>query len=338
MLLLADRPNLLVDEIDPGDLPALAREWAGLVARCPWATPFQLPEWLLPWLERFRPSTPWLVTVRDRGRLAALAPLFVYRDGGVRTVALLGAGVTDRLDLLVDGALVGPCVEALLAHLARHAERWQVLDFEQQGPASPLLAAPCPEGWTDEVTAQDACPALEIPPGAHDLTAFVPGTQRRRLRYFRGLAARHGGVRLVIARDEAERAELFRELVRLHGVRWQTRGGPGMLEAPAVERFLGDVSVAMMRAETLRLWGLRQGDAVIAVVCGFALRDWLCLYLSGFDPAYRRLSPGTLLLGAVLEEAARTGVRTVDFLRGREPYKYWWGARDVVNRRRRLRR
>jgi CelD/BcsL family acetyltransferase involved in cellulose biosynthesis len=39
----------------------------------------------------------------------------------------------------------------------------------------------------------------------------------------------------------------------------------------------------------------------------------------------------------VIEEAVREGARAIDFLRGREDYKYRWGAKDRETVRRRVR-
>ena len=44
-------------------------------------------------------------------------------------------------------------------------------------------------------------------------------------------------------------------------------------------------------------------------------------------------SPGTLLIAYALEDAVSRGDSEFDFLRGNEPYKYRWGARDRFNRR-----
>jgi CelD/BcsL family acetyltransferase involved in cellulose biosynthesis len=50
-------------------------------------------------------------------------------------------------------------------------------------------------------------------------------------------------------------------------------------------------------------------------------------YLSGFDPAYERLGPGSLLIEHAMTFARHAGQRWFDFLRGSEPYKYGWGRR-----------
>jgi CelD/BcsL family acetyltransferase involved in cellulose biosynthesis len=50
--------------------------------------------------------------------------------------------------------------------------------------------------------------------------------------------------------------------------------------------------------------------------------------MQGFDPAYVDFSPGMLVLEAVIRDALAEGRSRVDFLRGREKYKYAWGAQD----------
>ena len=64
----------------------------------------------------------------------------------------------------------------------------------------------------------------------------------------------------------------------------------------------------------------------------------LMLYLSGFDEDFATVSPGTLLLGHLIEDAIRDGTREIHFLRGGETYKYAWGGADRRNVNRRLAR
>ena len=57
-------------------------------------------------------------------------------------------------------------------------------------------------------------------------------------------------------------------------------------------------------------------------------------YLAGFDPRYKPFSPGTLLIAYTIESALAEHCKTVDFLRGNEAYKYFWGAQDQPTYRR----
>ena len=46
------------------------------------------------------------------------------------------------------------------------------------------------------------------------------------------------------------------------------------------------------------------------------------------DPELRTISPGSLIFGHGICQAVSEGAREVDFLRGQERYKYFWGARE----------
>jgi CelD/BcsL family acetyltransferase involved in cellulose biosynthesis len=94
-----------------------------------------------------------------------------------------------------------------------------------------------------------------------------------------------------------------------------------------------DAMPALLRAGLLRLVALRLEGRIVAVL--HALADppgraprVLYLYLQGFDPACEKLSPGLVLLGAVAEQAIAEGFGVLDFLRGQERYKRFWGAVD----------
>ena len=47
-------------------------------------------------------------------------------------------------------------------------------------------------------------------------------------------------------------------------------------------------------------------------------------YQSGFDPAYSKLSPGTVMIAHAIRRAIEGGYTTFDFLRGDEAYKRRW--------------
>ncbi len=106
-----------------------------------------------------------------------------------------------------------------------------------------------------------------------------------------------------------------------------------------VRAFHAEAAPLLHEAGLLRLMMLRLAGEIIAVV--HALRDargTLFLHLGGFDPAHAFISPGTILIGAMLEQSAAEGAQELHFLRGSEAYKYAWGARDRRNAVRRFRR
>ena len=108
-----------------------------------------------------------------------------------------------------------------------------------------------------------------------------------------------------------------------------------MLADPAVLAFHRAALPRLLVAGLLWLCALRIGGTVAAVI--YALRDphRVLFYISGHYDARAFESPGTLLLGWMLENA---GGRMAHFLRGAEGYKYAWGATDAFNAQRILTR
>jgi CelD/BcsL family acetyltransferase involved in cellulose biosynthesis/ubiquinone/menaquinone biosynthesis C-methylase UbiE len=316
------------------ELEALRGPWSELWERCPGATVFQRPEWLLPWCRELGAGDLFTIACRAEGRLVGLAPLAILRRGGERVVASLGVGLSDYNDVLAEPGLERPVAAAVLAYLGERADAWDVLDFEQLRPASPVLAAEAPWGWSDEIAHQDACPAVAIPEGgAWD--AALPPDLRVRLRKARRMLARVGEASVELA-DSARVDEVLDALFETHRARWSSRGAIGVLDE-SVRPFHRAVTRGMLARGALRLFALRLGPRIIAVLYGFAERGALACYLTGFDPAFARYSPGVQLLAGAIEHAARQGARTIDFLRGREAYKYEWGAVDRSTYRRTLR-
>jgi CelD/BcsL family acetyltransferase involved in cellulose biosynthesis len=76
----------------------------------------------------------------------------------------------------------------------------------------------------------------------------------------------------------------------------------------------------------------RRGEVIVGVLYGFWWQDTFAGYQSGWDPTLARHSMGSVLVMHALERAADEGAHTFDFLRGREPYKYRFGARDRCDR------
>jgi CelD/BcsL family acetyltransferase involved in cellulose biosynthesis len=149
----------------------------------------------------------------------------------------------------------------------------------------------------------------------------------RELAYLRRRAAREAGLRIEGAAN-GKLDEHLDVLFALHTARWRARGEEGVLSSTAVQRFHRDAAHALRAAGLLRMYVLRLDERAAAAFYGFSGHGRTFYYLSGFDPAFDRFSPGTLIVGHAIEQAAREGVTQFDFLRGREAYKYRWGARD----------
>jgi len=307
---------------------ALAPEWEALWQRLPGRTPFTAPAWLLPWWRHFGTGQPRVATLRQGGQLAAVLPLYVLDEPGCRKLLPIGAGLSDYQDILAEPGLdPSPLLHAVLAR----ADGVDVCDLIQVPPGSMLRMASAPPGWAMAWRDGSPCPVLALPASVEGLPDVVSARTLRKLRMNRNRAERGGGV----TRERATETTLPRlqaELIRLHQARWTRQGDAGVLADPRVLGLHRDAAPGLLRAGVLRLEALLVGGEVVAAI--MALLDGprrILFYLSGFDEAHAFISPGTLLLGAMLEDAIREGRREADFLRGQESYKYAWDAVDRPN-------
>lgn len=316
-------------------LDQLVPDWSALWQRSPDASVFQSPEWLVPWWRAFGQGALWLLTARSRGRLAALIPLYCSVEfDGHREVRLLGSGNSDHLGGLIEPRL-RPVAAALWQWLEDHSAEWDQVDLRQLDRESPLLEAPRSRRWTAELTSDVPCPTLPLPTDVEQLAAAAP-KQWQKFRYYQRRLAREG--KCVVTRaDRNNLSEHFDALIALHKSRWRSRGEPGVLDDARVLQFLREAAAAQLTANRLRLYTLWFDNRPASVYLGFVAHGRACYYLGGFDPALAHLNVGTIIVGRAIEAALQEGCTEFDFLRGREEYKYHWGAADRPAGRNRLR-
>lgn len=314
-------------------LEAVAPEWWDLWRRAPAASPFGSPGWLIPWWRHFHPGDLWTIAVRIEGVLVGLAPLYL-EDGPLgRRVLPVGISLSDYGDVLLDPAYAEVAGAALVAELERRSARWDGFDLEELAPDAVALALPVPVGCVERLEHQSACPVLDLGAG---LAAIPKGKLRKRRMAGHRLARREHAA--VIRVGPNRTCDFLRELSRLHGSRWRSRGEAGVLADDTVQRFHADALAALGRAGLTRLFLLEIDGVAAGAYYGLHHGKRTYAYVGGFDPAFAYESPGTILMGHAIEEALREGAREFDFLRGQEAYKYEWGAVDRWNRRRSFRR
>lgn len=312
------------------ELELLAPEWSALWDRCTAATTFQRPEWLLAWLHLFRPDSLWTVEIRRGGQLVGLVPLFLDDD----SLYPIGAGITDYLDVLFDVAETASVVDAFYTLLRERRGEWSSLDFEQLRPLSPIFSATAFQGLVIETDEENASPVLTLPESG-DLHGVMSGGHLKNLRYARRQMARAGNVEWILA-DAGTLDELLEALFRTHAARWGMRGEEGMLMGDEIQSFHREAARGLLRRGVLRLYGLRFNGRLVGALESFFEKDSAYFYLHGFEPDVARFSPGIQLVGRFIDDAVERGIRRIDFLRGREEYKYRWGAKDMPTYRRRV--
>jgi CelD/BcsL family acetyltransferase involved in cellulose biosynthesis/glycosyltransferase involved in cell wall biosynthesis len=312
---------------------AIGKEWNALADECAWATPFSRPAWMVPWVRHLADGEPHVVVVRRHGRLIGVAPLVTAESQGRTVMQFAGTGISDYLALLAAPEHRVQVAARVLRHLQQQPQ-WDVVDLQQLRADDPLLIVDDPAGLHSTVCGGEPCPVLRLA-GRSPRGSAVPRHMAANLRYYQRKAERLGAVRLETA-DAGSVPRLAEVLLQLHAARWSSRGMNGVLADPRVQAFHREAIPLLHAAGLLAMHALSIDGRMAAVAHVLTTPDRMYYYIGGFDPAFTAVSPGTQVLAAAIDAGSRAGVREFDFLRGREPYKYRWGAADCATWRRRL--
>jgi CelD/BcsL family acetyltransferase involved in cellulose biosynthesis len=332
----ADAPLVLEEVRSLSALHELRPAWERLLARAPYATPFQSAEWLIPWAELFGAEGLLVLAAWRGGDLVGLAPLRADEGPDGITLSFLGRGISDYSGFLVLPSEGEHIARALWHRLLELRRRWDVCDLNALPPGDPAFHIPLPAPLREVVQDEDVCPYLPLPGAAGQLVDVLPHRMgHRALRYLRRLQ-REGELRFELADPSTVDAHMD-DFFRLHTARWENRQLPGVLADEDVRTFHCLVAHGMCARGRLRLHALRWKGQVCAMVYAFVHGRRVYSYLSGFDPELASYSLGTVSIFHALRHAVDEGCEVFDFLRGDEAYKYRWGAVNRTNRRRIIR-
>ncbi len=284
------------------------------------------------------PSDAALATELRHGNEPRLTPL-----SPTAKVAFFGASYhADYATVLCapgDLAHVAEAVAELCAMATsddEHPQPWDAIDLRRLrcgDPAVDALAAAfgrreVEQGWTLDVEREDVCPVVSLPAGI-DLEGYfatLDKKDRHEIRRKVRRAEASGDVRLI---DSTQPEADLATFIDLHQRRWGHHGlfpdTPGGARSRALFRRLFEEHAG---DDVLRMSFLWVGDQRVGAAVWFCEGDTAYYYNAGVDPAARDLSPGVVMVERSVRRALAEGTHRLDFLRGDEPYKYEWGARD----------
>lgn len=306
------------------ELSALAPAWGDLWRRDRSCTPFQSPEWLIPWWHSFGNGKLRALTIRQDGALIGFAPFYLYcGDGDAdRRLLMLGVGTTDYLDGVFSPSCQTKHIQTAL-NLLCEDEDWDALDASQLRPGSKLLEAARSSTTPYRVFETERCSRMSAA-----RISSLPQKIRRNVMYYRNRAARRGTLELRTS-SATDCIASFDLLVWLHTERWRQRGEAGVLADDRVEAWHREALPLLARSGILRIATLWLDCEAIGII--YSLVDPAdhpdrnqYFYLTGYSTRHSDLRPGTLSIAMTLESAFEDGVKVIDMLRGDEEYKKLW--------------
>ncbi len=303
------------------DLAMSPAGWNELLARGPSNCVFLTYQWQRAWWESLGRGELLLITVHDRGKVIALAPLF--SEAGM--IYFVGSGGSDYLGFVGDVRDTG--VLTLLLDTARRSvrdfigfvfylvpDRWplagqlaQVADqlglqlFDQGHMVAPAME----------------CVSEQAPRGAAK-TSLV-----RHERYFR----RTGVLQVQHLVDGDEIAPHLDAFFEQHVRRWRATPYPSLFQDPRQREFYQRLTRQAGPEGWLRFTRVDWNGSPIAFHFGFCYAGTFLWYKPSFEVELARRSPGEVLLRQLLLAADAERASVFDFGIGDEPFKRRFATR-----------
>ncbi|MFZ4518760.1 MAG: GNAT family N-acetyltransferase [Microthrixaceae bacterium] len=312
------------------DALAEVRDEVEDLARSSGVGPFCRPAWWEVWHRYLEPDAPLvLLTVRstERTLLGALPLTRVRRHLHARVplavsyvgVAGAGTGSADHV-----GPVTGsPEVAAALFEAADREAGHSSLYLENLDPRWAELALRLPGA---RATRRTGCPAVTRAPDGAFSDSWTKKMAKNVRRRHRQMTEEGITARWVPAGDGFDDA--LRALRRVHEGRWNAQGGAGNLDDDRM-RLLAELADRGRAPDTPWILLLEQGDRVAAAMLGLRAGDSFCVYKTGWDPEFARLSLGIVMGTVAMEWAQEQGLHTFDYLRGDRGHKKDLGCEAV---------
>ena len=302
------------------DIERRREAWDALADRAG-ARPFLRPGWISAWWRAFGSGRLEILTAGSGDRLDAVLPV-VHRHGGIHAPSnwhtpqygLLEAAEGAGSGLVAD--LFASAPQVSLGFLSSLTGEVQHLDRAAQTHGYRTLVRPLERSTLVRMDG--------------DWDAYDKGLStslRRDLRRCRRRLDEQGRVWLDVHEDVTG----LDEALALERLGWKEQAGTAIASRPETRQFYTEVAHWAADRGWLRLIFLRVNDRPVAFQ--LALEDGVAhLGLkTGFDPQFRAMSPGRLIVYASLERAFAIGLQRFEFMGAADPYKLRF-ANDAYDR------
>lgn len=323
-----EQRSIQISEVtDDAGFYALKSDWQALISQSSSVTFFQTWEWLSTWWRHLGEGDLWILVAREQGTVIGIMPLVISTGNrtGLRRVNWL-ARFSDCHDLIALPSESETCADAFLNYIAKCTEKWDLCDLGGLPESAALVQTKATRSLIPLVRSDYSCPVLSLP---SSLEAYL-GSYSSKMRYniLRQQKQLEKAFTVEIAMVQDNCAEYMQNLFKLHNEQWQSVGMPGMFKDSKVQNFHLDMAQQFLERGWLRLHYLRLNGELCAAIYGFQMGPTYSYYLSGMDKRFSKYGLGSVMILHSISDAIKNGCSIYSFLKGEEPYKYFWKAQN----------
>jgi len=307
----------------------LEEEWNSFLNASHTDCVFLTHEWFSSWWECLsgNNSLEILLFKDDQSQIIGIAPLMT---DGKSLCFMASLEVTDYCDFLFLPEKKEEFFKGLLHYFKKNCLDRTHLEFINIPASSPTCAL-IPEmasnyGFSHSLRETEVTPVLSVPSTYEDYMNALKRKNRHELRRKLKHIERLDGIKIKKITETRHILPAIESFISLH-----KKSSPEKQEFWTTERmpdFFKNVVHRCSKKGWVEMNVLFFEDSLISALLNFLYGNDVLFYNVAYDMDYAAFSPGFYLFHASIVEAISRGRSNIDFLRGREKYKYDFGAKE----------
>jgi CelD/BcsL family acetyltransferase involved in cellulose biosynthesis len=308
---------------------AVKKEWNTLLSKSGQNCPFLTHQWFDAWWQCFGQDGELEILFfwDETDFLAGIAPLMVSNDA-LRFIA--SHEVTDYCNFISCVDKRNEFYENLMDHFHMNLSTYSIVEFINIPVSSPTLSIlprlAAKHNLICEKQESESVPILTMPGSYQEYIMSLGRKNRHELRRKIRKLESLGNVHVERVTESEKLSSAIREFVPLHKA-----------SSPAKQEFWQKQGMAEFFYELVHLFAIENWvelhmlyleDRLITTLMNFLYEDTVYFYNIAYDIDYATYSPGFYLFDHSIKQAIAQGRKVADFLRGREKYKYFFGAKE----------
>jgi CelD/BcsL family acetyltransferase involved in cellulose biosynthesis len=288
---------------------------------------FTHPSYLLSWWKYLGRGENQLITILLKNELVGYVALF--RENASNPWRFIGAkDESDYLDLVTTEKDIAAVWQAVLTFFKEHNETYTSVLLEsvpENSLTTKVLEEKAPTlGFTVSKTQQDECPVIALPASWEAYETKLEPSLKKRIKRFTQAIQEDDVLSFKALTTSEEIAASMPTFISLHKASGSDKTA---FWTPEREAFFLNMPITMAQHGLVKIEVLEVSNDPAAMIFSFIYQNKVLGYNSGFNQyRYGHLGVGTVLAAHSIEEAIKAGHSHYDFMRGREPYKFEFGA------------
>jgi CelD/BcsL family acetyltransferase involved in cellulose biosynthesis len=322
----------IIDNRD--DFYSLSKEWNNLLGNSNSDTIFLRWEWLYNWWLVYGEGIHqlFIVIVRDSNRLLGIAPLYLHKKFLFNTLSFLGVNVvcSDYLDFILLRDYEEDVLRTITSFFQKHKNIWDVLKLNDIPSESNNLRLIKSNLINNRIMikTKNICPYIDL---SADWETVFKSYSSNLKNIIKKKLHKYEDLSFISVSNEKDVDDLFPEFLRLNHLRFEQKKMKSPFSDERFLRFHRNILKELCKHGIIIFYFLKVKDELIAGIYLFHYDNKYYYYQSGFNPAWKNYSPGTLLFHHCIKDAHKKQIREFDFLRGEEEYKKLWTNAKRVN-------